>query len=91
MNFESGCYVDGLHGIYVPMLVTQIAREFGWDRFGLVERVTRSMCQDDATLAYEIADDAISYLNEQCSEDGFSWGWHEGGLYYWHEKDWSAE
>ena len=86
-----GCYVDETHGLYAPMRVIEVAKDFGWDRFGIIERITPEMCREDSEHAYLIADEAIEYLNEQCSDDDFSWGWHEGGLYYWHITTWRDE
>lgn len=80
-NNDTGCIVDEMWGIYVPQRVCAMAIEAGWQ--GLVPI-------DDETLqsAYELADEAIEWLNDNMADDGFSYGLWNGGLYYWANDEW---
>jgi hypothetical protein len=81
---EFGCYVDGIHGIYAPNFICDFARSLGWT--GNVP--SEADCQDRSDDTHADADEAIEWLNENVSGDDASFGWHEGGLFYWSHAEW---
>jgi hypothetical protein len=81
---ETGCYVDDTLGIYTAQRICSFAIGMGWA--GLVP--TDEDCQEDMEYSLSLADEAIDFLNMNNANEGFSFGWHDGGLYYWSDAEW---
>lgn len=81
---EFGCYVDGLHGIYVPSIICDFASSLGWN--GHVP--SEDDCRDDAENASADAEEALEWLNANIATEDASFGWHEGGIFYFSLNEW---
>lgn len=77
---HEGCYVDELHGVYAPLRACRVARDFGW--------VGRQ--PTDIEDSWEQSEEALDWLNDNVADNEHSFGWHEGGLYYWSINDWQS-
>ena len=84
---ETGCIVDGVHGVYAQSAMVRFAQ-----RLGFILRP-----QDEAALeryeagAYDSVDDAevVGYLSED-AEDYLN-ARLENGWFFWHEGDFMVE
>lgn len=75
---HEGCYVDELHGVYAPWRACKVARDFGW--------IGRQ--PTDIEDSWYQAEEATEWLNENVAEDGYSFGWYDGGFFYQSEDWW---
>ena len=80
-TLETGCYIDGLHGIYVFGMLCELAQSLGWE-----EENIPSM--DDFDELVEASDEALAFLNGIVSGSGRHFEWHEGGIFLWEDEDW---
>ena len=80
-NNDTGCVIDDLWGIYVPQRVCAMAIEAGWRGFVPTD-------DDSLDFAQELADEATDWLNDNMTDDGFSFGFWNGGFYYWSDEEW---
>lgn len=79
-NVYAGCYVDELNGVYAPLEACKMARRFGWS----------GRMPTDIEDSWEQSDEALDWLNENVADDEHSFGWYNGGLYYWSITDWQS-
>lgn len=87
-KLEVGCYVDGYHGIYADTIACNMASSLGWSS-------APNQVWDETNLRYSVSeedsswacDEATDYLNSNVAEDGFSFVWDEGNLYYWKNEE----
>lgn len=76
---ETGCIISDHHGIYVYEMLRDFAKSEGWQGdYGL----------DDLDEMVNGSDQALDYLNENVAESGHSFGWWEGNVMYWADKEW---
>lgn len=78
-QLETGCYIDGTHGIYGPKRLAEIAQGFGWT--GEIESA-------DSEHYWDMADEIETWLNDNVATEGFSFGWCDGEFYYYSDSDW---
>lgn len=90
---STGCYVDGHWGQYATAGVVIIAEDYGYDdaeAISLAEKHLKAMgpndnpdlTDDEMESLVWFADKAEQWLNENVSNDGFSWDWHDGEFFY---------
>lgn len=85
-QLETGCYVDGIHGIYVYRRVTDLAAEFGYKGTLLTDDDCMDATEDSDLL--EVVDEAIDWLNTNVTVEGYSFGFYDGDFMYWSDADW---
>lgn len=73
-----GCYVDELHGVYAPMEACKVARGFGWS----------GRQPTDIEDSWYQEEEATEWLNDNVADDDHSFGWYNGGFYYFSNKWW---
>lgn len=79
---ETGCVIDGVHGIYAGQLLCNYAQAHGWvSLFGWDE-------SQDSELRQFTEDSAMDFLNENLAKDGYLFGWFDGNVMYWSVADW---
>lgn len=83
-TLDHGCYVADHHGIYVPNAFCSIASAYGWN--GHIP--TLDDCRDASEDAHHDVDEAIEWMNDNVAEEGSSFGWWEGGIYYFPLTEW---
>lgn len=80
---DYGCWIDGHEGQYAPIILVEIAMEFGFDPGSYdVNNI------DDVMYVSEEAED---YLNENVAPDGYSFGWFDGEFFLWSFAMWDNE
>lgn len=88
---DAGCWVDGLHGWRsIPQMI-DIAVSRGWP-IEPSDDVILELYGRDGTMGAEavaeIAEDALTFMNESIAPQGFAFGWYEGDFMLWSEADW---
>ena len=78
---STGCYVAGHHGMYGGNEVMVLAKDLGW-----TGKVTGPY--DDDYLVD--LDEAETWLNEHVTEEGYSFGWHDGEFFLMSQEDWQS-
>lgn len=76
-EFEPGIYVDGARGSRdVALIVIRFAKKMGFEP-------NVESDKDFEEFLYEIEDEAIEFLNQNCGREGYYWGHNDGdfGLY----------
>jgi hypothetical protein len=85
-RYEPGCYGDGLFGPeHTRKKVFEVALSTGWVPEISIDDILMLAEDSDNIFAYiqGLEDEAIDYLNEHCSDDGFYWGYYIGDFGYW--------
>lgn len=81
---ETGCVIDGIHGIYAGQLLCQYAEAHGWvSLFGWDS-------DWDADKRQWVEDSAMDFLNDHVARNGYYFGWFDGNVMYWSDTDWEA-
>ena len=81
---ETGCVIDGVHGVYAGQLLCQYAQAHGWvSLFGWDE-------SQDSELRQFTEDSAMDFLNDNVAMRGYMFGWFDGNVMYWSDTDWEA-
>jgi len=79
---QTGCVIDGIHGVYTGQLLCNYAQAHGWvSLFGWDE-------SQDLELRQFTEDSAMNFLNEYVARPGYSFGWFDGNVMYWSDADW---
>ena len=79
---ETGCVIDGIHGIYAGQLLCQYAKAHGW--------VPMWEWDADSVDSDELEDSARDFLNDHVARNGYYFGWFDGNVMYWSDTDWEA-
>lgn len=79
---ETGCVIDGIHGIYAGQLLCQYAEAHGW--------VSLWEWDADSVDSDELEDSAMDFLNDHVARNGYYFGWFDGNVMYWSDTDWEA-
>ena len=83
-NVETGCVIDGIHGVYVGELLCRYASVHGWDVGDKWKWDVDSLDRD------WLEDSALDFLNSFVAKRGYLFGWFEGNVMYWSDTDWEA-
>ncbi len=105
-KLSTGCWIDDRHGVYGSIRLIEIAKEYGFkiyeddkaaikafkdgveefDAYG-VTHFASSWILDQGGLA----DMAEDWMNEHVAQEGFSFGWKSGELFYMNNEWWEDE
>jgi hypothetical protein len=97
---DTGCWVDGVKGIYAPVAVVDIARSRGfawphpdtdadlyeWARAG--QHGPGPMNEDSSVAWGELCDDAEQWLDDHIAPEGYWFGWLDGDFMLGSEAQW---
>lgn len=85
--YGTGCYIDESHGSADECNARTIdfAIAHGFSYAGNIEDEKDS--EDFSQILSEIADDAVDYLNECETRDGFYWTFEDNSLYLLNENE----
>jgi len=93
IDCDEGCYGDGSLGFnHTAKDVFKLAMSEGWretEDLDILNRFIDGDMLDDEefyTLTC-IEDDAIDYLNDNCSDEDHYWGYENGDFGYWRIND----
>lgn len=92
MQLETGCYVESRWGQYGPARLVSIAADLGF-KDKAVFLAARKLARLDVTAKQDeqivwASEAAEQWLNDNLAEDGFSWGWYEGEVFYMPNEWW---
>lgn len=97
---EEGCWIDGTWGRFGSARLIQLASYRGYNEIEVVEAAdamlksmgpSRSIVTDEQEeLVYDAADEVETWMNDHVAPAGFSFGWEDGELYLWSDKNWEA-
>ena len=95
-NVELGCYVDGVHGIYMWKRIYTIAKDYGFEYEctipqieALIDKEERGELTSDMSgqIAHDLENLIDDYLNEKMAVDKAYWGRNENGDWgVWSER-----
>lgn len=100
MKYDPGCYGDGFLGDdHCCKKLFDIAKAEGWyDKLEPNEKAflfdfppqdyseyTEEDLDMHSLYIESLVQNAIDYLNEHCSEEGFLWGFEDGDFGYWEQ------
>jgi len=81
---ETGCVIDGIHGVYAGELLCQYARAHGWS---VPDKFVWDVDSHDRDW---LEDSAMDFLNDTVARRGYMFGWFDGNVMYWSDTDWEA-
>ena len=92
MKYDPGCYGDSVFGAsHVTIRIFEVAMENGWlpigDEWVLDGIFDGKIGFIAPEVIQEMENEAIDFLNENVSEDGYFWGYWYGDFGYWEEEE----
>lgn len=96
----AGCIVSGHTGQYAGALLIDFARICGFDDKEALELADRKLLAmmrpstdeitaDEEEILSDAVDDALEWLNEHVAQEGRSFDWYEGEIFYQTEAWWA--
>jgi len=91
-KYEEGCYADGSCGPdHCTRKVFDIAENEGWRnqldreeyRVYLKFLENETLSEDQYEILQYIEECALEFLNDDCSDEGYYWGYENGNFGYW--------
>lgn len=96
---EIGCIIPGHTGQYAGALLLDFARTYGFEHkaLELADRKllamaipsTADLTVDEDEALIEAVDDALEWLNVNVAQEGCSFDWYEGEIFYQTEAWWA--
>jgi hypothetical protein len=77
---QTGCVIDGIHGVYTGELLCRYAEAHGW--------VPKFVWDKHSHDSDWLEDSAMDFLNDWVAMPGYSFGWFDGNVMYWSDADW---